>query len=630
MSFKLAEFFIDITARDSGLQAAMRGARSQLGGWVGQMSRMTNIALWGGAAAAVGGLGLAVRTAIQLESAYANLRKTTGLAGPDFDRLKTELETLATTQAGVRLSDILDIATMAGRLGIAGDDIAGFTKDVAYMRIAMSDIPAEDLTRDIARIQNVLKFGTASTLSFGSALNKLDDTTTATGAEILDVTQRLSGSFVLFRRGGAVAAQESLALAAAIKDAGISSEVAGTAFKGIFALMAKDAGAFAAVAGTSVETFATAVERNPLEALQLLMTAMKGMSFSEASRALDAVGIDGRNATGALLQLAQVSDRIPAYIATANSEWDSHASILREVEERGKTTDAALDLLGNHATLMARDIGAVLTPALTQLAGLFNIVSTDIRAGLKDQQSTVTAWQAGLATSIETIGLVYRSLGDIVERTGVLIAGRVFQIGDTFATLGSMILTSIQDALRLAWGVFQSWATNIGAVIDEVAAYFTSGFTDKIDLDFAGMAERMAAAVAAGMPARTVAMPGMREDFVNQLAVIDERMAASEQRRLDLAAAAEAGVGAAGAAVAGVVPAPPGGAVAAAGKATFGEVVSVSELESRLLKAAAGAVEDKTAAENLKVNKGNKKTLELILAEMRKRGEKVSAATFGA
>ena len=101
--------------------------------------------------------------------------------------------------------------------------------------------------------------GTEQAIGFASALNKLDDTSSATGRDILDITQRLSGSASVL----GLSPQKVLALATALKDAGVENEVAGTAVSQLFSKMATDGAKFAEVSGVSFDRFARTLRADP-------------------------------------------------------------------------------------------------------------------------------------------------------------------------------------------------------------------------------------------------------------------------------------------------------------------------------------------------------------------------------
>lgn len=385
MASKLAELYVQITGNASPLSATLAGVRTQLSGFGGMgvkagsglLSGLGVAAATGGLAAVGVGMAKAITTAADLESAYGQIRKTTGLTGDEMERLKGKLQGLSTTMAGVSVESINEVGAMAGRLGIQGvEGIAEFTKSIAMITIALDDIPAEEAASSIARILNVFQLGPEATMSFASALNKLDDSSTATGRDILDVSRQIAGAASTL----GMSPQKVLALSAALKDAGINNEVAGTAFSQILGKMAKDSASFAKVAGVSADQFATALKGDPLEAIQLLMAGLAKLDAPGQFRAISSLGIDGERGTQALLQLSKVMGKLSGYVTTANEEWKTHASIQAEVKIKSEETWSQLTRLTNSVKLTAGSIGSVLLPQIKELIGGLTSVSEGLRS----------------------------------------------------------------------------------------------------------------------------------------------------------------------------------------------------------------------------------------------------------
>jgi TP901 family phage tail tape measure protein len=470
MGSKLAELFVQITGNAAPLSATLAGVRAQLAGFGGLGAKLGSGLLAGlgvaglGSAAALGaGLYKVVTAAADLESAYAQIRKTTGLTGDEMDQLKGKLQGLATTMAGVSLEDINGIAAMAGRLGIQGvDGIAEFTRSIASIRIALDDIPAEEAATSIARILNVFKLGPEATLSFASALNKLDDSSTATGRDILEVTQRLSGVASVL----GLAPPKVLALAAALKDAGIENEVAGSSFTQILSKMTTDTSKFATVAGVSTEQFARALDGDPLEAIKLLTGGLNKLSKFDQIKALGKLGLEGVRTTQSLLQLAKVVGKVDGYTATANEEWRTQASIQAEVAIKAGETWSQFTLLANNLKLTAAALGNFLLPGLKGLAGWLGDVSARLRAWVDEHGPAITGWAS-------TVGDAF-----------IAVVGAGMEINAFLATLGGNLVAALGAGQESATGLGAVWEWLKGVATDawDTISYGLRNFNDLMAL----------------------------------------------------------------------------------------------------------------------------------------------------
>ncbi len=380
MGFRLAEAFVEIGANTTGLDLSLAGIASKL---EAAFSSGGATVVAGGLLAIGGAAAYAIKQGADLQEAFGEIRKTSGLAGADLEQFQKNIFELATTMGGVSTKELLDIGAIAGRLGISGvSDLTEFTHSVAMMHIAMNDIPVETLTTSIARILGIFKLGPEAALSFGSALNKLDDSSKATGAEILDVTQRLSSSAATL----GMAPQQVLALATALKSAGINNEVAGTAFSQILAKMATNTAAFAKIAGLSVKEFGDLLTTDALGAVKLFVGGINQMETLDKFAALKTLKLDGEHASTAIMSLGQTLGDLDGYVESANSEWETHASILAENAIKSEQTNAQFERMRNSIGIITANIGEALTPTLIGLADAFGnaaIASADLAQSIE-------------------------------------------------------------------------------------------------------------------------------------------------------------------------------------------------------------------------------------------------------
>jgi TP901 family phage tail tape measure protein len=530
---------VEVAASFARLDADLSKVGKRLDTAVQSMTRraqvVLGVAMGAGAAMA---LRTAVGSAIDLESRFADLRKTTGLTGEALGGVQAEIKQIATTMAGANLHDLLDIGVMGGRMGVAPGDIGGFVRDVGMMKIAMDDIPAEELATKTARILNVFHLGTDSMKSFGSAMNKLDDSSTATGRDILEISSMIAGSAQTL----GLSPQKVLALSAAMKDAGIHTEVAGTAMNQILGKMATETDKFAGAAGVSGAEFRKALADDPLQALTLLMDGLKRFDEFGQMEALKSLGLEGSRVRQVLLQLGQVTGQLGGYVATANREWQTQASIQAEVATRGETTQAQLQRLGNILEITASEMGEALLPVIKRLVDFMAQAGLGIRAWADDNKAGLQAFADGFLGILETITVAVRNWDLVFERTSVMISGWITNIGEVFTWLGSVIgafldwfgsnwRTIFQDAFNAVLTALGNLGDNFQQFGKAAYDWIASGFQKPFEMKMKPLME--------GFEATTQApeLPALKLSNVDdQLAAVDEKMYRAEQERLDTAA----------------------------------------------------------------------------------------------
>lgn len=465
----------------------------------------SGLALGAGAA-----LAASIKTAISFESQMANVRKTTNLSGDELKAFQRNMEDLSLTMAGVPLNTLNDIAAAAGKLGITGvGPLTEFTKAVAMIGVAIEDLNPAQTAEKIGRILNQFQLGTDQTLAFASALNKLDDTSTASAADILTLTNELGKTSSFMK----LTAQQTLALAGAMLDAGVKANQGGTAFGTLFKKMATAPEKFAQLIGVTTEEFMKLRDNTPYEAIKRTIRALADTkNASEALVILDGMKMKGEKVSSTLTALAQTADQMDASLATANSEWESHASITAENALRAETTAAKLQVLGNLIAINANEIGSHFLPSIKgmtdsivtgrekfdELKDSFGIFLKDSKSG---QMITGTLDSIGKAFSgmgitvpgiLDDLGFAMRNWDEITESAGldiyqaltdipVIMQAVGSWIGDNWVSMFkdafSMVLQLIKNFGKIALDQFQAYSKIITDLVTNPASILTADFT---------------------------------------------------------------------------------------------------------------------------------------------------------
>lgn len=482
---------ISIVADATKFEAAMGRVEKRLHAVGGTLK------LFAGAAATALALGKTslmisglIDNAIDLESQFSKVRKTTGLTGDELTKFRAKVEGIAQSMSGVKLEDLLDISVMGGRLGIASDKIERYTRDIAMVAIALDDIPAEEAATSIGRILNVFNLGTDSAIRFASALNKLDDTSTATGRDILDISRRLSGPAAVL----GMSPQKVLALSAALKDAGVNNEVAGTAMSQVFAHLAVDSAKFAAVAGIAGPAFKRMVSRDPLVALQAFLAGLKRLRGEAQYEVLAGLGLKGARVQTALLQLSRVTDKLNGYVHTANKEWDSLASVMREVDIQGQTTKAQLLRMWNAVTILSAKIGEAALPLVKALANSFTDLAIGAQAFWEANKADIAQRLAPAVKWAERLSVLFKEWPRFTRLAWLELTEKFEQLAEVgdrftkamwvdFAIAGANALTFIKNA-------FTQFALFLGDLFTQVSANFSFHIRNALDTALHGFAEK--------------------------------------------------------------------------------------------------------------------------------------------
>ena len=367
---------LNATRFTAGAAAASASARSL----AGDMARLgtagdgfsqnygrAGTTLLGFGAAAVGGLGLATKAAMDWESAWAGVTKTVDGTPEQYAALEEQLRGLAKTLPATH-EEIAGVAEAAGQLGVAREDIAGFTKVMIDLG-ETTNLSADEAATAIAQFSNVMGTSSDDVDNFGAALVALGNAGASTEADIMSMASRLAGTGKLI----GASEQDILGLSSALADVGISAEAGGGSLSRVLQKMntaVLEGGdklqGFADVAGMSAAEFAAAWRQSPIEAFDAFSQGLNGVTQEggNAIGVLNDLGIKSSEETRALLSLAGAGDHLSQSLATANEGWSQNTALVAEASKRYETSESKIAMAGNSIRDAAIDIGGTLLPAV--------------------------------------------------------------------------------------------------------------------------------------------------------------------------------------------------------------------------------------------------------------------------
>lgn len=290
----------------------------------------------------------AIKIIRDFDEQIANLRKTTGLAANDARRLAKEIIKIDTRTS---VKALLDLATAAGRLGLAGKDIFEFTKTADKVFVALGDSlegSAEDIALTLGKVAasfNLDKeFGVAESIErLGSVFNELGAKTKAQESNIIDFTKRLAG----VASQANISAPDIAALGALFDANGQSIEVAATTLNVLLPAIGKDIKRFAKIAGLDLEEFSEIVENDAVEALKLVAIGARSSKggLEGLSETLRAFGVESGRAASIVGILSSNTDQLTKFQEIARNGLIQNTSITEEFNIKNKTLDARIEKL---------------------------------------------------------------------------------------------------------------------------------------------------------------------------------------------------------------------------------------------------------------------------------------------
>ena len=349
------------------------------------------------------GLALAGKAAIDWESAWAGVTKTVDGSASQMAALEGELRNLATTLPATH-EEIAGVAEAAGQLGVAREDIVGFTETMIAMGES-TNLSADEAATSIAQISNVMgtldREGAVGAERLGSTIVALGNAGASTEKDIVSMATRITGA------GKLIGATESdvLALANAMSSVGIEAQLGGGVMSRVMQQInsaviegGESVEAFAKVAGVSADEFSSKWNSDPVAAIDMFVKGLSGITASggDAVAALGDVGIKGTENTSVLLRLAGAGDILSESLTLGAQAWSENSALQEEAQKRYATTASQIKIARNNVKDAAIDFGAVLAPAIVK--------ASDAVSGLAQMLADLPAPAQTAVTTVAGIG----------------------------------------------------------------------------------------------------------------------------------------------------------------------------------------------------------------------------------
>lgn len=307
------------------------------------------------ATAAISLVGRVISSNAEISDSLADVRRTAQLTEAEADNL---LETFKEFDTRTSLKGLLDIATIAGQLGIAKDDIAGFTRSIDQLAVVLSgEIPggAEAVATALGKINGVFETqareGTDIETAYnrtGSAILGLGQAGLATGEFLQDFTLRVAG----VSKAANISLPTMLAYGAVLEEAGSSAEVAGTSVNRLIGSLSSKRDKFFAIAqlqdsSLTIEKFTKLINTDANAALQLFFQGLNSgnPTLTTFNDRLDTIGIKAGPSKNAIIALAQGQANLSEKIKATNKDYNDADKIAEQIALKNDNLAGSMDKL---------------------------------------------------------------------------------------------------------------------------------------------------------------------------------------------------------------------------------------------------------------------------------------------
>lgn len=473
--------------------AGAQAANERFGESIAGLNRLAMVG-FGALTAVVGG---SIKTAIDFEKAMAGVAKTVDFAADNgLANMKKGIEDL-TKVIPLAFEELAEIAAIGGQLGVAEQDILGFTETIAKMGVAF-DMSADVAADSMAKIAGVFGIPISEIGALGDSINAVSNSVAATASDVIEVVKRIGGTSGALK----ISADNASALGGAMVALGLTPEVAGTAFNalgttlaGFNNLTSTQARGFKRLGLDTVE-FADLIQTDAVAAIRELLGATKELGGTDALTALtEAFGAQGIK----ILQVAEGLDTVDLALSKvavdANGVSAAFGSMDAEFASVSSTTANKLQLVQNNMRLLAAGVGEAFLPAVNELIlALVPVIEkmtawAQANPELIVQIAKVTASvlgaiiaMAAISGAIGTVISTFQGLSAIFGVAKIAIMALSGPIGLTVIALGILVAAGalvyqnwdlIKQKATEIWGAI---TTYIGNKINEIKNYFSTNF----------------------------------------------------------------------------------------------------------------------------------------------------------
>jgi len=355
--------------------------------------------------------------AIQYERDFANVIRTSQDGTIGISELRDELIGL-TEDIPIAFSEITEIATLGGQLGIAGKDLDEFTSVVARLA-ATTDLSAEAAGTALGRFQALLGVPGDEFENLASSILKVGVNSVATESQIVAISTQISSmaDFAGFT------ADQVVGLAGALASVGAAPELSRGTITRVFSLMSKAiAGSteqldgFARISGVSAAEFEKSFGTSEFAGIfQKFLIGLESINDAGGNAVIELnnLGISSVRDVPLLLRLAGAQDTVTRAFIDSATAYAEATELQDQYGIIADTTASKIQLLINSVTNLLDALGSGATGPIKDVVDMLaemvqnitEFVKTDAGQRITVVVLALTALAGVLALTVSGLAL---------------------------------------------------------------------------------------------------------------------------------------------------------------------------------------------------------------------------------
>lgn len=322
---------------------------------------------------ALSGIGIySTKVGAQFESAFTNVERTLNpleAAAVGIDNVRESLINM-TGEIPLAFEEITKIATLGNQLGIAAEDLVGFTETVAQFA-AVTGISVEETALAFGQLGNLLGVSAEYYENMASAIALVGVNSEATEEQIISIAREIAPA----ARAAGLAADEVIGLSGALGSIRVPPERSRSTILQFFETLnmaaargGTDFENFAVVVGTTVDQLDAMVRAGRgSDILRQFLGTLSTSDTIEITRALDALGLAGLRVNPTMRALSDNLDKLDSAMSDAREGFIGGAELNRQYAK-------TLDDLNSQWVIFINGLNAIIATisggAVESLSGL--------------------------------------------------------------------------------------------------------------------------------------------------------------------------------------------------------------------------------------------------------------------
>lgn len=422
-----ADTTIDVVLRLSDqLSDNLQKAEARVSGFRNVVDRLAG-AFTPVSVAAAAGLGVSIKLAADFDEAIQGAVRGLDLSGDAVGEFTKSVQNMQ-KELNYQFSSVqlANIATSAGKLGVAVDDIDEFTTAIAKVAVATDQTGNIDaLAENASKVATVFKLSVAQTKTFLEAVNTLDDASSATANDLLDFSKRVAGIAATSK----LSAVNVSAYGATLVSAGQTSNVAATFMQKFLAVLgagtnlSDDAKDKLKLLGYSAEELGKKFDANANGTMLDFLNRVKQLDSITQREVLGKVF--GQEHTSTALLLVNQTKELAKFLDQANNSAANAAKAQNEFNKASQSFSGLSKQFNNQLQEVGVQLGlAVLPGILAVMSAITPLLSkfaefTQLHPGI----STTIAVLLGITATIAPILTLISSISGVIAILPVMQAG---------------------------------------------------------------------------------------------------------------------------------------------------------------------------------------------------------------